>query len=506
MAFYQATQGEAPSALYLNKNNHAAFLNLLLLPLVARFVAGSTDGSRFRAASGGVIVLFLTVVFLIGSRGAFLGFIGGVLFLLWGLGIARWRRHWLLFSALVAIALLLANIGFEPTSSTGARVATLAQPGEAGASRFLIWETSVEMLREHPLWGIGLGTFWMMYPAFRHPDDASGGFFVHNDYLQIWLEAGLPGLLLILLIGWSLFRSVSAFRQRAGGNEVEVYGLTAGLAAVGVHSVFTFNLYILSILILCGLYLGRLHHHCYSTPTNWRLNLQRIRRKAFVPLLIAGLIPPFGYFLSVTLSQYYLERADKVTTENLGTADRLLGQAQGLTPALEAIRSARGELWRSTLGDLEGERAAEAFKQSVAAYLEGHRLNGYVPRPLVGLGRLYSEYPQWADEGNAAEIAEAYFTEAIRLDPRSLSARRNLAFHQLRQGDTEAALAALEGGLKYRYPPTLNLAGYYSFASQLYEEIGKDEQSIHWHTKAEAITEKIERKRTRTAPSASMHG
>ena len=34
----------------------------------------------------------------------------------------------------------------------------------------------------------------------------SAGFFVHNDYLQMWIETGLPGLLLFLgvWVRWSL--------------------------------------------------------------------------------------------------------------------------------------------------------------------------------------------------------------------------------------------------------------------------------------------------------------
>ena len=61
------------------------------------------------------------------------------------------------------------------------------------------------MLMDAPWLGIGLGTYWLYWPTYRHPDDTSGGFYVHNDYLQIWIETGLPGFLLLLAVYVAVF-------------------------------------------------------------------------------------------------------------------------------------------------------------------------------------------------------------------------------------------------------------------------------------------------------------
>jgi hypothetical protein len=103
-----------------------------------------------------------------------------------------------LFVVIVLTSYLLANI--LQNGEVGARLGTLAKLGSADDGRFLIWERAWQMLMDAPWWGIGLGTYWLHWPPYRNPLDSSGGFYVHNDYLQIWIETGLPGLLLLLAV------------------------------------------------------------------------------------------------------------------------------------------------------------------------------------------------------------------------------------------------------------------------------------------------------------------
>jgi len=62
--------------------------------------------------------------------------------------------------------------------------------------------SSIEMIRDRPAMGFGLGTWSTAYPAYAHFDD---GLFVnqaHNDWVQWAAEGGLPfaGIILAIVI------------------------------------------------------------------------------------------------------------------------------------------------------------------------------------------------------------------------------------------------------------------------------------------------------------------
>jgi O-antigen ligase len=109
--------------------------------------------------------------------------------------VALWHRRAALTAALAlvvvfgaALIMLPADRGldrFNPTTGTG-------------TFRVQIWTSSLQMVHDHPILGIGMDNFLYLYrdryilpeawqePNISHP---------HNWLLQFWLELGLPGLL-----------------------------------------------------------------------------------------------------------------------------------------------------------------------------------------------------------------------------------------------------------------------------------------------------------------------
>ena len=72
---------------------------------------------------------------------------------------------------------------------------------EGNRTRIHIWQASLNMIKDKPLLGIGLGVFPSVYLDYTPPaadkDDIFA--FAHNIFLQIAAEFGLIGLLLFLL-------------------------------------------------------------------------------------------------------------------------------------------------------------------------------------------------------------------------------------------------------------------------------------------------------------------
>lgn len=79
-------------------------------------------------------------------------------------------------------------------------------------ARLGIWRNTVEMIRERPLAGVGLGAFPLVYPRFSRAAASDGATLrdrvesAHNDYLQALAEFGVPGLAFLALGLWAIVR------------------------------------------------------------------------------------------------------------------------------------------------------------------------------------------------------------------------------------------------------------------------------------------------------------
>ena len=210
-AYQLLIAGKTPDSLFLDVNTHAALLNLIALPACGYLLvllSGSRAGNRSAMLMGLSFFILTYGILLTRSRGGTLSFL-----VCTGILLAMALRHVprrivVIPAGLIALAYLLADLSWA--GGLTERAGTLSDIREAGAGRFVIWSQSWLMLFEHsPFRGIGLGIYSILWPPYRVPQDDSAGFFVHNDYLQIWIEAGLPGLLLFLaLLGGALWTTV----------------------------------------------------------------------------------------------------------------------------------------------------------------------------------------------------------------------------------------------------------------------------------------------------------
>lgn len=85
--------------------------------------------------------------------------------------------------------------------------------------------------------GSGAGTFVSVYPMFERSEDAIANVYAnhaHNDVLEMWLEGGVAGVILMTaFVIWFAFRSVSAWR-RAPSNVRPIDRLLARAATMAI--------------------------------------------------------------------------------------------------------------------------------------------------------------------------------------------------------------------------------------------------------------------------------
>ncbi|MBI3319401.1 MAG: O-antigen ligase family protein [Candidatus Omnitrophica bacterium] len=115
----------------------------------------------------------------------------------------RWKL------AMLLVAVLTVGILFvlRPELSNA------THPRNPIVQRWRYWCSTTQMIREHPLRGLGAGNYAEAYPRFRRPF-ATDTRFAHNALLQVWAEWGLLGVIGLagLFVGsWRL-----AVRQPAG--------------------------------------------------------------------------------------------------------------------------------------------------------------------------------------------------------------------------------------------------------------------------------------------------
>lgn len=113
--------------------------------------------------------------------------------------------------------------------------------------RILQWTLTLRLLENYPLFGVGAGNYVSAFPLYQ---DASLGTVVynhaHNDYLELLVDQGIAGFILLgLAIILMFIRLIQAYRRRrdllARGM---LFASLVGMSAMLVHSVVEFNFHI----------------------------------------------------------------------------------------------------------------------------------------------------------------------------------------------------------------------------------------------------------------------
>ncbi|HEX4145198.1 MAG TPA: O-antigen ligase family protein [Pirellulales bacterium] len=259
----------AVTGAYINRNHFAHLMALGLGPLAClvaaslsrkrpaghgAFAAGRTSTEQIRLLAW---TLALGIVLLAGlmtsSRGGAVAMLVATLLLCGALYRARllsWRFPVAMIGIFALIGSCLAIHGYRNVADrlddyTAGSIEELDQ----GGPRRAIWDADFKALPDYAWFGAGVGSHREIYPMYL--TDSWEVEFTHaeNGYLQIALEAGVPGLVLMLAaIGLCAFwcrRGLSA------GVDPKICMCTAavaaGMAASVVHSLVDFVWYIPSL-------------------------------------------------------------------------------------------------------------------------------------------------------------------------------------------------------------------------------------------------------------------
>jgi O-antigen ligase len=123
-------------------------------------------------------------------------------------------------------------------------------PSLAEEMRPVIFRNTLSAIADHWLMGAGIGTFPHIYPAYETPQEMTQVFVnhAHNDYLELALETGLAGVILLVALAGLL---VGGFRR----NQFSQAAFLA-LFTVALHSFVDYPLRTPAVAVLCAFCAG----------------------------------------------------------------------------------------------------------------------------------------------------------------------------------------------------------------------------------------------------------
>jgi O-antigen ligase len=215
-----------------NRNGFAMFL---VIGIIAAFTLGERTArpSARLALRVGFLPLFLVALALALSRAGYICLIVAVAFLWYR--SARSRRMWPAVAMVLVVALTMPFLPEVFWSRVSSILPSIARQEDTFGRRVDVWQVGWTMIKDHPLFGVGVGSFMAAQPSYVQGEKKKP-IASHNSYVGIAAETGVIGLLLFLLLHVRSLQSAQrAFRagRRLGRPDLQ------GLATATEGSIVT---------------------------------------------------------------------------------------------------------------------------------------------------------------------------------------------------------------------------------------------------------------------------
>jgi hypothetical protein len=390
--------------------HYSAYSTFLPLTLLASFAASALLRDKeleslFRAST---VLLSLLVLF---------AFLAGMAFIALYAGLPRTREEGMrwkrLFAGLLWVfvayyALKALVVAFSASLGRGSIGDMLIEDIAARGVYFRpeLVGVALGLIAERPFAGAGANTWWPLYEMVK-PAALDIGFsfpFVHNDYLQVWLEYGFCGIALLSAIMAAAAIAILKARSRWREDPVPL-AAGAALSSIFVHALGDFPLYVLFPLMVLGAWLGVLAARAGDAAWAAQFGEQLRARLAPVrtPLISGAIFFALVAWLAQPMIAYAAAR-HAVAELFAGRVDAGLywqSVARRLEPKSGMRHWEEGVIWREqALASGDKEFAAKAD----AAFAEGIRVDPYDANNFAERLRLHRMHASLLE--NPAPAAE----------------------------------------------------------------------------------------------------
>lgn len=244
-----------------NRNHFAAYM-IMIAPLSITYALYCRSKNK-KIIFSFIAAIICSAVFLSLSRGGSISLIISLIFMSYLLMKEKLHgnQHWIIAAVIIFALLLVSMSGFGPMQH---RLSILK---EGFAGRLSVMSDSLAILKNFPLFGIGLDNFRYIFGMYQKSNQITRYYdYLHNDYLQFLVEAGLICVVLLSIFFLSLFKNILtglAKRHDPFAKSIVIGGF-CGLLAVSIHSFADFNFHITAVALLFWFLLG-LTYKCVNT-------------------------------------------------------------------------------------------------------------------------------------------------------------------------------------------------------------------------------------------------
>jgi O-antigen ligase len=252
-------QGPNPASTFVNRNFFAEFV-VCTIPFTVYLLAQAKSSARITILSF-TLGFNIVALMMTGTRGAltalwvFLSLVMPVILILYRKQFNFYR--WDSGKRILAIGVLLATVvglgminsgnpklladakylGSSAFDRAFKRTASIGGDDYSLSVRFIMWKVTGEMIKAHPVTGVGAGAWEAVQPLYQvEGSQLETDYYVHNEILQLLAEYGLTGLLfLIALLGYLLMAAWKTLKNRSPEGLAE-----APVRAIALASLLAF--------------------------------------------------------------------------------------------------------------------------------------------------------------------------------------------------------------------------------------------------------------------------
>ena len=203
----------------------------MLLPVVLVILMDPGFEKKLKKVSAFAVVSILAGLFCNKSRGAWLTELIVV-------PIATFRylkqnKHYLA----VVLVVFLGIAGFiasDPQYAHRMQTITNITTVRSNVDRIRVWKSARKMFRDHPVTGVGVGRFRVMYlEQYRYRRERQKLGHAHNNFIQVGAESGVIGLAgFLYFVGYCLYNSLRNYRNHKNPYDILVFTTFFGYVCV----------------------------------------------------------------------------------------------------------------------------------------------------------------------------------------------------------------------------------------------------------------------------------
>lgn len=169
---------------------------------------------------------------------------------------------------LAAAAIVAVALEIHGMEQVAARAETLfdEHQREKTFGRREVWSAAWQTILTYPLTGTGIGSHGDMSQIMMPPTGSTQFVHAENSYLNVAVEAGLPGLMVaVAALAVALLAAVTVFLRGSAREQPIAAAITGGLVAGAVNAIGHFNWYVPAITTLlivlgtCGIRMATRH-------------------------------------------------------------------------------------------------------------------------------------------------------------------------------------------------------------------------------------------------------